>query len=196
MKMKLYGGKGNRSFRVLWAIEEMGLEFEHVPAAPRSDEVRALNPSGKVPVLLVDGATISDSVAIIQFLADRHGKLTFPAGTTQRALQDSFTQFACDEMDAVLWTAARNSFVLPEEKRVPAIKPTLKWEYARSMNTLAKRLGDKEFLMGDLFTVADIVTVHCANWGRSAGFEIGDETLNAYVDRVLDRPARKRALGK
>ena len=194
MKMKLYGGKGNRSFRVLWAIEEMGLEFEHIPAAPRSDEVRALNPSGKVPVLVVDGVTITDSVAIIQFLADRHNKLTFAAGTIERAQQDSFTQFACDEMDAVLWVAARNSFIWPEDKRVPAIKPTLKWEYARSARTLAKRLGDKEFLMGDVFTIPDIITAHCANWGRKAGFEIGDEKLNAYVDRVLDRPARKRVL--
>ncbi|NOX40264.1 MAG: glutathione S-transferase family protein [Alphaproteobacteria bacterium] len=190
---KLYGSKKSRAFRVLWALEEMGLEYEYVASAPRSDEIRAMNPSGKIPVLMVDDEVIIDSVAIIQFLADKHGLLTFPAGTVERAHQDGFMQFACDEMDGVLWTAARNTFILPEEKRVPAIKPTLKWEYSRSMKTLATRLGEREYLMGDTFTVADIITAHCATWGKSAGFELSEPTVLAYVGRVVSRPAYLRA---
>lgn len=189
---RVIGGKGSRSARVLWTLEEMGLEYEHIAAAPRSDEVRALNPSGKIPAFLDGDEVILDSVAIIQYLADKHNQLTFQAGTIQRAQQDSFTQFASDEMDSVLWTAARNSFVLPEERRVPAIKDTLKWEFARSMKTLTKRLGDNEFLMGDTMTVADIVTAHCGYWARNAGFDIVGDTLNAYFDHMLARPAYKR----
>ena len=105
---KLLGSKKSRAFRVLWALEEMGLEYEHIGAAARSDEVRAYNASGKVPVLLVGYHVLTDSVAIIQFLADKHGKLTFPAGSIELARQDGLTQFACDEMDGTLWTAARN----------------------------------------------------------------------------------------
>jgi glutathione S-transferase len=190
---KLYGSKKSRAFRVLWALEEMGLEYEYIASAPRSDEIRAMNPSGKIPVLMVDDEVIIDSVAIIQFLADKHNKLTFPAGSLERAHQDGFMQFACDEMDGVLWTAARNSFILPEDKRVPAIKPTLKWEYARSMKTLATRLGEREYLMGETFTVADIITAHCATWGTSAGFDLTEPTVLAYVGRVLARPAYLRA---
>ena len=190
---KLYGSRKSRSFRVLWAFEELGLEYEHVNAGPRSDEVRAVNPSGKIPVLVVEDHVLTDSVAIIQFLADRHGKLTYPAGTIERAQQDSFMQFACDEMDGTLWTAARNSFVLPEERRVPAIKPTLKWEYQNSMKTLAGRLADRTYLMGDVFTVADIVATHCGTWGRNAGFDTGQPVVEAYFDWVMERPAYKRA---
>jgi glutathione S-transferase len=81
-----------------------------------------------VPVLVAEGVPITDSVAIMTFLADRHGKLTFPAGTLDRARQDSLTQFIIDEFDALLWTAAKHSFILPEEHRVPEIKESLKWE--------------------------------------------------------------------
>jgi len=190
---KLIGGKRSRAFRVLWALEEMGLKYQHDAAAPRTDEVRALNPSGKIPVFIEGDTAITDSVAIIQYLADKHGKLTYPAGTLDRARQDSFTQFACDEMDGTLWTAARNSFILPEELRVPAIKDTLKWEFARSMKTLAARLGDNDYLMGEVFTVADIVAVHCGTWAGGAGFEISEPTVSAYIKRAIARPAYKRA---
>ena len=44
-------------------------------------------------------------------------------------------------MDAVLWTAARHSFVLPEEHRVPEIKGPLRWEFARTCTRLAERLA-------------------------------------------------------
>ncbi len=191
---KLIGSKKSRSFRVLWALEEMGLDYTLITESPRSDAVRALNPSGKIPAFMVDDQVLLDSVAIIQFLADKHNKLTFPAGTIERARQDGFMQFACDEMDGTLWTAARNSFILPEDKRVPAIKDTLRWEFDRSMNVLAQRLGDNQYLMGDTFTVADIVTTHCGTWARNASFEINDPKVNAYIDRCIARPAYKAAV--
>ncbi|MCB1398536.1 MAG: glutathione S-transferase, partial [Rhodobacteraceae bacterium] len=90
----------SRALRVLWMLEELGHSYEHVVAAPRSEGVVAFNPAGKVPVLIVDGTPITDSTAIIQYLADRHGALTHPAGTLERARQDSLTQFLLDEFDA------------------------------------------------------------------------------------------------
>ncbi|MBZ0128506.1 MAG: glutathione S-transferase family protein [Rhodobacteraceae bacterium] len=190
---KLIGSKKSRAFRVLWALEELELEYEFSPVLPRSDEIRAVNPSGKVPALLVDGEVLLDSVAIIQFLADKHGKLTYPAGTIERAKQDGFTQFINDEMDGCLWTAARNTFILPEDKRIPQIKTALRWEFGRSMDVLAERLGDREWLMGDTFTIADIVAAHCGTWARGANFEISQPNVNAYIDRAVARPAWKRA---
>jgi len=190
---KLIGSKRSRAFRVLWALEEMGLDYELVDAAPRSDAVRALNPSGKIPAFLDGDQVLLDSVAIIQYLADRHGQLSYPAGTIERARQDSFMQFACDELDGTLWMAARHSFVLPEERRVPAVKETLRWEYRRSVAVLVERLGENEYLMGDVFTVADIVTAHCGAWARGAKFDSGSPAFEAYVERVTARPAYRRA---
>ena len=56
-----------RTVRVLWALHEMGLEFERIIAPSRSPEILAVNPSGKLPALIVDGTPIIDSTAIITF---------------------------------------------------------------------------------------------------------------------------------
>lgn len=190
---KVYGGKKNRSFRVLWALEELELPYELITASPRSDEIVAMNPSGKVPCFKDGEDVLTDSVAIIQYLADKHGALTFPAGTIKRGQQDGLMQFANDEMDANVWVAARHGFILPEDKRVPAIKPVLRWEFSRSMKILAERLGDNQFLMGDTFTVADIIAAHTGTWARLAKFETGQPVVEDYIDRCIARPAYKRA---
>lgn len=190
---KVLGMAATRTLRVLWMMEELGLNYEHLPYPPRSKEMLDINPSGKVPALIVDGQVIIDSVAIMQFLADKHKKLTFAAGTVERAQQDSFTQFINDEIDAIIWCAARNTFVLPKDKRVPQIKDTLKWEFTQSIKLLEKRIGDNEFIMGSKMTLPDILLTHCGGWAKLAGFEIPDGPLRAYFKRMIARPAYLRA---
>jgi glutathione S-transferase len=191
------GPTQTRTFRVLWMLGEIGQPFTHAPHAPRSAEVRAYSDLGKVPVLLTeDGVAVTDSTAILTFLADRHGVLTFPAGSLERARQDSLTQFVLDDLDALLWTAARHSFVLPEAQRVPAIKESLKWEFARNTAALAGRLGAGPFLMGDRMTVPDIIATHCLSWARGARFPTENPALTAYVKRLRARPAHRAAEGR
>lgn len=191
---ELFGGHKNRSFRVIWALEEMGLPYELIETPPGSEAARAISPLGKVPILRTEGRVISDSVAIMTYLADKHGQLTAPAGTLERAQQDSMVQFLNDEFDATLWCAARNSFILPEDKRVPEIKPTLKWEHARSQKEFLRRLDDQPFACGDAFTIADILATQCGLWARTAKFSL-DPAYEAYVDRMTQRPAFRAALG-
>ena len=184
----------SRAARVLWMLEELGQPFEHVAAPPQSEGVTAINPAGKVPVLIDDGTPITDSTAIIQYLADQHGGLTHPAGTLARARQDSLTQFLLDEFDANLWMAARHSFVLPEELRHAAIKNTLRWEFERSQKVLMARMGGGEYVMGDKMTVPDIILTHCGNWAINAKFPIIDQRFTSYLTRMRARPAFKRAM--
>ena len=196
MGYTVIGNVKSRALRVLWTLEELGLDYEHVDAGPRSDEVTRISPAGKVPVLVADGVPITDSVAIMTFLADRHGALTFPAGTIDRARQDSLTQMILDEIDAVLWTAARHSFVLPEDLRVGAIKDSLKWEFARSEKALVDRMAeDGPFLMGETMTIADILLAHCGGWAIAAKFPISEPRLRDHIAMMRDRPAFHRALG-
>ena len=182
-----------RTFRVLWALEELGQPYELTPAKPQSDEARAANPSGKIPVLIEGGETITDSVAIMTYLADKHGALTAPAGTLARAKQDAMTLMVNDEMDAILWTYARHSFALPEEHRVPEVKDSLRWEFANSVKRMEAKLTS-EFLAGDRFTIADILLTHCLNWARGAKLEVASEPLLAYGERMRARPAYQRVV--
>lgn len=190
------GTTNSRTLRVLWMLEELGAPYDHVPANPQSDGVVEFNPAGKVPVLIVDGTPVTDSTAILTYLADHHGTLTHQAGTLERARQDSLTQLILDEFDAALWMAARHSFILPEELRMSAIKNTLRWEFERSQRTLLHRMGEGDYLMGDQMTVPDIILAHCLTWALVARFPIVDARLSDYLDRMRARPAFQRATAR
>jgi glutathione S-transferase len=188
------GNLRSRALRVLWALEEIGQPYAHVPAAPRSEAARAHHPDGKVPALVVDGAVLTDSVAIVQYLADAHGALTYPSGTLERGRQDGFTQFAVEQVDGPLWLAARHSFVLDEAERLPGMKDAMRADFARAMASLALRLGAGPYLMGERFTVPDLVLGHCAGWAETARFALPEGPVGAYLARVRARPALARAL--
>ncbi len=190
---KVVGTGRDRSLRVTWTLEELGQPYELVFAKPGSDEAKAFNPTGKVPALIDQGSTFTDSVAIMTYLADHHGALTFQAGTHDRMVQDGHTNFVLEEMDSVLWTAAKHKFVNPEDQRVPEVKPPLVWEFDRAMQRLEDRLQGP-FLMGETMTIADILAVHCLNWGFAAKFNTPSQALRDYSKRMRDRPAYKRAL--
>ena len=192
---EVIGGVHSRAFRVIWMLEELGLDYVHTPEKPRSELVTSLNPSGKVPVFRDGDAVLTDSSAIITYLADKHGDLTFPAGTVERARQDAMTHMILDELDAVLWTGARHSFILPEEKRVPEVKGSLKWEFARNVKRLAEQF-EGPFVMGEKMTVADIVLTHCLNWAYSAKFPLEEDKLLSYAKSMRGREAFKRAAAK
>jgi len=186
------GSRTNCTFRVLWALEELGLEYDHKPYAVRSPEALEHSPTGKLPALIAEGELITDSAAIITFLADRHGGLTFPAGSVQRAKQDALLHRVNDEIDAVLWTAARHSFILPEVERVPAVKESLKLEFARSLDRLMEQI-DGPYLMGDTMTIPDIILAHCGGWAYNAKFPLENEAFKTYTKRLRERDAFKRA---
>lgn len=191
----VYGTPRNRTFRVLWMLEELAQPYKLVAAMPRSDEVFSRNPSGKVPILEDDGIAICDSVAICTYLADKHGRFTHPAGTIARAHQDSFTQFVVDEIEGALWTAAKHSFVLPEQLRVRDVKAACRFEFEQALERLAKRLGDKQYATGDAFTVPDLLAGHCALWAGAAKFEIPAGPVVGYFGRLHARPAFQRTIG-
>jgi glutathione S-transferase len=188
---KVYGKVFTRTFRVLWLLEELGVSYELIDSAPQSEDVRRLNPLGKVPVVMDGDAVLSDSVAIMTYLADKHGQFTYAAGTVERARQDAMTLMLIDDFDALLWAASRHSFVLPEDKRVSAIKPSLAWEFQRNADRIAD-LIQGPFLMGEAMTIADILCVHCLNWSVSAKFSVENRKLLDYAKSLRNRDAYKR----
>ena len=187
------GSTKNRTLRVIWTLEELSVPYDQVFGDPGSAEVKSLNITGKVPALIVEGEALPDSVAIMTFLSDRHNALTFPAGSIKRLRMDGHIQFLLEEFDSLLWVAAKNSFINPVEQRAPGVKTVLKWEFERSLKRLEERLQG-EFLMGETFTIADILAVHCLNWAFTAKFPDASKALKAYAKRCRDRDAYKRAL--
>ncbi|WP_417518298.1 glutathione S-transferase family protein [Minwuia sp.] len=191
---QVVGKPNSRVMRIIWMLEELGEPYEIIVAAQHTDEVTKGNPGGKMPVLRDGGTIIPDSVAICTYLADKHGKLTAPAGTPERGRQDAMTQFCVDEVEGALWTAAKNDFIHPEEVRTPEIRKTCEHEFAKAMRTLEKHLADREFVTGAAFTVPDLLLGHCAGWAKGAKFSIPEGPVEDYFARVRGRDALKRAV--
>ncbi|WP_055084803.1 glutathione S-transferase family protein [Jannaschia donghaensis] len=189
---KLYGTTKSRAMRPLWLLEELGLPYALIPTDPRSAEALAVSPQGKIPVLETDEGIILDSVAQMTYLADRHGGFTHPAGTFLRARQDALTNTILETFDAVLWAYGKHSFVLPEEHRIAAVKPSLKWQFGRYSEVMGQMIGDGPYLMGDDPVVPDILLAHCCGWALGRGFDV-DATVRDHMNTMRARPAFRRA---
>lgn len=188
---EVFGTLTTRTFRVLWALEELGQEYTLRDVKPHDPALLAVYPVGKIPAMRDGDAILTDSTAIMTYLGDKHAALVSPAGTIARAQEDAIVHAVLDEVDAILWTGARHGFILPEEHRVREVKPSLKWEFNRNINRLADRIKTP-FAAGDTFTIADIILTHCLNWAISAKFDYESDQMKAYAARMRERPAFQR----
>lgn len=198
--MKLYGYRNGRTLRALWALEEVGAEYGYaevdlLKGKGRSAAFLAINPAGKVPVLIDNGQTITESAAICLHLAERYPDrgLLPPPGSAERTDCYRWMSFVMTELDAPLWTIAKHRFALPKEKRVPAVLDTAAWEYGIAAGLLAQELAGKTYLAGSCFSVADILAGHTLLWARSARIDASNPVLEAYLSRLQSREAFERA---
>ena len=130
----LYGTPVSRALRVSWLLEELDVawQFQFLDFAKgenRSDWFLTLNPSGKMPVLKDGEFVLTESAAIMQYLAEVYGPNWLPArGTQASALHAQWVSFITCELEQPLWTIGKHRFALPEAQRLPAIFPTAKWD--------------------------------------------------------------------
>lgn len=190
------GARGNtRDLRVLWALEEMGLPYEivgmdHPNHDLDSPAYRALNPFGQIPVIDDDGVVVSESGAILLYLARKCGKL-MPrdlAGEAQ-VLRWSFTALTTIEVPVLsLW------FVdLCGGKGSKPSEALRGWSEMR-LKQLDGWLENREFIATDEFTVADVLMTHVLDAGVNREMLQRYPNLLAYRARCTERPAWKRTL--
>lgn len=192
----IVGHPASRAMRVAWVLEELGQPYGWRLAEPRSPEIFAVNPLGKVPALVMEDQVLYDSIAICQFLADRHGGLTHPPGSTARAHQDAILNHIVAEVDAALWTASKHRFVLPEEHRKDGMGDVALFEFGKAMTELDALKGDAPFLAGDFCTVPDLVLCHCAGWAYTRRFPLPSGAFGDYLKSVRKRPSIAAAQAK
>ena len=196
--MKLYGYRNGRTLRALWALEEVGAQYEYtevdvIRGEGRSERFLAINPAGKVPVLIDGDLTLCESAAICMHVADKHpaAGLLPPIGSTARSECYKWISFILTELDAPLWTMAKHRFVLPADRRVLGAIDTAIWEFGRNIGLLDKALAQRTYLC-DSFSVADILAGHTLLWARSARLSIPGN-LATYLETLTVREALTRA---
>ncbi|HEY8433517.1 MAG TPA: glutathione S-transferase family protein [Sphingomicrobium sp.] len=183
-----------KDLRVRWALEEVGLDYRvRLIGAERPPGYLQDQPFNQVPCLRDDDVQIFESGAILQYIAERSEKLLprDPQGR-YRAIQWSYAALSSVE-PFVQFRALLNSFWADQEW-AEAAKPTFD-NFARlRLQQLSDRLGERQWLDGDTFTIGDLMMVtvmRIADRGR----QLADfPNLAAYVKRGEARPAFQQAL--
>jgi glutathione S-transferase len=192
MTITLYEYGPTRATRVRWTLLELDMPFESIQGRELigSPELKKVQPMGKLPGFVADGRPLFESAAISTWCADQKPEkgLAHKPGSWERALHDQWVSFALTEMEAHLWSRLRNTFLLPEPRRVPAILPQNEEDYRSAVAVLDGALQNQEYLVGGSFSVTDIIVAFTANWGRHTGLNSGVPAVNRWLDVLYQRP--------
>lgn len=191
----------SRSQRVLWLLEELGLDYDikryerdpNTMLAPAA--LKAIHPLGKSPVITDEGQTLAESGAIIDYLVERYGEGRFapPAGTPEKLRYDYWLHYSEGSVMPILVmklvldnfglkdSAASSQFVAPQIK--------LHFDYLES------ELGKNPWFVGDEFTAADVqMSFPIEAAAAQVGIEANYPLLKDFLQRIHARPAYERAL--
>jgi glutathione S-transferase len=192
--MKLYEFAPTRSIRVRWTLQELGVPFEaetvNLPKGEhRRPEFLRLNPAAKLPVLVDGDLVLTESAAIVRYLAEKYPeKKLLPTSLRERAEADRWLLFAVTELEQPLWRMARNTFLYPEAQRQPSDVAIAAREFAAMAQVLERHMHDREFVAGKHVTVADFVVAYTLDWGNENRLLDECPSLLAYIERMYARP--------
>ena len=196
----VYYAPNARSLRVLWALEEMGAPYDvsrvQFPPRQRMPEYLDINPLGTIPAMVDGEVTLTESMAICEYLAEKHGgDLAVAPGAPGRADYLQWCYFGEASLVQPLGTMIRNSRVEPKDAGLERVISEAREGYILRLAALESRLADHPFLAADRFTLADISNAYALNLAGLLGLDdqLGRETA-AYWSRLKARPAFGRAM--
>ena len=193
--MKLYGFGPTRSLRALWGLRELGADFEFVPVNLLAGENRRpdflrLNPAGKLPVLVDGDFVLTESAAIVLYLAEKYRAAGFlPADPKARAQVYRWIMFAVTELEQPLWRITKHTIIYAEDKRLPADIALASQEFMAMAAVLDHHMEGRQFIVGDCITAADCVTAYLMDWANEQRLLGNTPQLRAYLERMYARPA-------
>ncbi|WP_128253493.1 glutathione S-transferase family protein [Falsirhodobacter deserti] len=207
--LTIYGVYRSRTSRPLWLLDEIGMNFNHLPViqayrlpdasaadAPfntRSEEFLVLNPLGQIPVMEDDGLVLTESLAITQHLARKYGGMLGPQNAAEEALIGQWSLTAATAVEGcaleILQTLANGGADTPEgQAQISICAEKLRRPFA----VLERHLGGHEWLVGDRFTVADLNMAECIRYAQGVPALIAEfPKLQRWLLRCQDRDAFK-----
>jgi glutathione S-transferase len=197
---KLHGTSRSRSARSLWALEELGVNYEHNPMPTTDAKSPAhlkLNPNGHVPVLEDDGVVVWESMAINLYLADKYGKDSlWPSDPMGRADVYKWSFFAMTEVEPHLLTILRNRVMNPPDQRDEKAAQAAVEALKAPMGALEESLKGKEYLLGQHFTIADLNVAAVMSWAAMIKLDLSSwPNVSAWLQKCLGREANKKVRG-
>jgi glutathione S-transferase len=189
--------------RVHWALEELGVPYEKIRVDLASGEQKkpeylALNPNGKIPLLVAEGEPIFESLAILLYLGERFGvdKGLFPPPNPARAIAFKWMAWGSVTFTEALFRYMRNtSDRFAADERNAKAGETAKGDINTALRILDENLAGKQYLLGDAFSLVDVSIVSLVPFMARLGIDTSSfANVNAWVGRCMARPALGRAM--
>jgi glutathione S-transferase len=198
--MTVYSAPNTRAIRVIWVLEEIGAtaEIRSMPYPPRqhAPDYFAVNPTGMVPLLIDGEVRLSESMAICDYLATKHGSpLVVPPDDPERP---QFLQWLWYGESTLMTPLSRLNIVRQVERKGPEVQVIIagaRDHVARRLEMLEQRLEGRDFLVAGRLTLADISVSYPLHLVGMLGLDtlLGPRSV-AYHERLRARPAHQRAI--
>jgi len=191
----------SRSQRILWLLEELGLEYK-VNRYERDAETRLappalleVHPLGKSPVLEEDSLKIHETGAIVEYIIDKYddGKLAPKRDSIEHIRYTEWIHYA--EGSAMLPLLLRLYTSRLGDAAAP-LMPRIDGETINHFSYLSKSLGENDYFLGDELSAADIMLSFPIEAANMRGGLAKLPNLAEFVKRIQARPAYKKALEK
>lgn len=195
--MQLYEFSFTRSIRARWTLQELGVDFESISVNLFAGDAQRpaflkLNPAAKLPVLVDGDFVLTESAAIVLYLAEKYGKF-LPTDARGRAEVNRWLLFTVTELEQPLWRIAKHRNLYPEAQRIAADIPLASEDFLRMADVAEKHMHGRTFVVGDSVTVADFVLAYTLDWANEVKLLDRSPQLVAYMERMYARPrAAKR----
>ena len=194
--LTIYHVKGTRAVRVIWLCEERGIPYrieviDFSPTFRNSPEWRSKSPTGKVPAMTDGDLTMFESGAMVEYLLERHGDggLLPEPGTAERALCRQWSWFAEATFARPLGEIVNHNRVAPEGGLVDFVIEDCKARARTCIAAIEDVVAQTDYLVGNTFTVADIMTGYSLLLATNFGVLSDDfPHTQAYFERLSQRP--------
>jgi glutathione S-transferase len=159
-----YGGRFKK-----WAVDFEAIPVNMLAGEHRSPAFLKVNPAGKLPVLVDGDMVLTESIAIVLYLAEKYrDKGLIPIDLQQRAQLMRWLLFTTTELEQPLWRIARHTALYPEGKRLPGELALARDDFAEMANVLEEYMNGRQFVVGDRVTVGDFVLAYTLDWAKTA----------------------------
>ena len=197
--MRIWHAPGSRSLRVVWLCEELGVPYELRPVkfGVPDAELLAVNPVGSVPVLEDGDVRMIESVAMLVYLAAKHGGEALTVGPDEPAYADYLQWLVGGEATVTMPgnMLVYDRFLIPDEEKGGAIARACERKLQAGFAMMETALKGRAYIAGDRFTLADISASYpVAVAAKLLGLaEVVPPAVVDYAARLAERPAYQRA---
>lgn len=199
--LKLHFAPNSRAGRIVWLLEELGLEYElnkmaFHPKDLKSDEHRARHPLGRVPVLDDGDVSIWESGAIVEYVLERHrnGGLKPAVDDANWPMYQQWFHYCEGMVMPPINTIVVQTILLPEDRRDATVLGQAQRLLTKALAPVNEALEGKDYLIG-AFSGADIMLGHACFMANRMGCVPDEmEHLKAYVARITARPHFQTAI--